>query len=322
MFGYYLSPFVARQISALVCGISLLLFAPPYKSQSVSPQANAQATIDSDRIERSIQFICQDQTQDPKATVPIDKMATQPLMALTAPQVIAGRNKAQSMLAVAKRLLPFALSRVAANNGLEPLSAKWIVERVRSITAIRPDVSEADNAAWRPSEANTIVFGTIFLAALGSEEAMLAVLAHEITHAIDGTDNSLEPLFRRVSQRSFVNGAPVEELVCELVALEVVRDYVSQTSSQRFQSRRLARPLQKNCVSIDLSDDHHLSPRQTLKMLISLDPRLNFQIKHNPKGQLAKRRANKNSKRNRKSLKGPPPSPTAKGTAEIPPSGG
>jgi len=291
---------VRQQIAAVICGVSLLLCSTPYLSQSAAHASDKAALEKADRIERAVQFICQEQARDPKSTLPIDKMAAQPLMPVTVARVVAGRDRAQSMLPIAKRLLPFALSQVAANNNLEPLNVKWIVERIQSVTAIKPDVSEGDNASWNPAEPNTIVFGTVYLSALRSNEAMLAVLAHEITHAINGTDNALEPVFRRISQKTSLKGRAAEELLCELVALEVVRDYINQTPRQGFRSRRLARPLYKNCVSLDLSDAHHLSPRQTMRMLISLDPKLNFAVTHQPKTKQAKRTPVKKTKRSRK----------------------
>jgi hypothetical protein len=292
---------VSRRL-LLVFWIGLLWFAVPCQGQSgIRPPQESVSAVNSDRVEKAITFICQDRKLDPEASLPIDEMAVQPPFPLTASRVIAGRDRAQSMLPVAKRLLPFALNRVAARYGLEPLSSKWIVERIHSITAIRPDVAERDNASWYPSEPNAVVFGTVFLSALRSKEAILAVLAHEITHAIDGTDNALQPIFRRVNQdSSSVSLTAVEELVCELVAIEVVRDYVSQTSSNRSKSRRLARPLQKNCVSLDLSDAHHLSPRNTMRTLLRLDPTLKFSGAHNPKSKQTKHKPVRGKRHNRK----------------------
>jgi hypothetical protein len=292
--------FVSRR--SLVFWIGFLLFAVPCQGQSkIGTAQESISAVNNDRVEKAITFICQDRKRDPEASLPIDVMATQSPLPLTASRVIAGRDRAQSMLPVAKRLLPFALNRVAARYGLEPLSSKWIVGRVQSITVIRPDVAERDNASWHPSEPNAVIFGTVFLSALRSKEAMLAVLAHEITHAINGTDNALQPVFSRVNQNSSsVSLTAVEELVCELIAIEVVRDYVSQTSSYGPQNRRLARPLQKNCVSLDLSDAHHLSPRNTMRTLLQLDPKLNFSRAHNSKSKQTKHKPVRRKPRNRK----------------------
>ena len=274
------------QAVVLIAVLTLHLFAFPSNAQSgkrrrttkLGPAAATQAT---DPIERAMTFVCQDRIRDPQGTIPIDEMATQIPLSITDSRVIAGRNRAQSMLPIAKRLIPFALSRVAANNRLEPLSLKWIVERVRSVNVIRAEPGQRDNAVWRPSEPDTIVFGTVFLAGLRSNEAMIAVLAHEITHAINGTDNALQPVFKRVGDESSTLGEPIGfaaavEIACELVGIEVVKDYVGQTSSRGSQNRRLARALQKNCVARDLSDLHHLSPRETMQLLINLEPSLAF----------------------------------------------
>ncbi len=296
----YTSIFRTWQTLTLAGALTLQLFAFPSDAQSskrrrvAKPRASAPVTA-GDPVERAVAFVCQDRTRDAQGTVPIDVMAAQTTLPITDSRVIEGRNRAQSMLPTAKRLIPFALSRVAANNRLEPLSLKWIIERVRSINVIKAEPGQRDNAVWRPSEPDTIIFGTVFLAGLRSNEAMIAVLAHEITHAINGTDNALQPVFKRVGDKSSTFGKPIAfaaavEIACELVALEVARDYVSQSSSRGLQRRRLARPLQKGCVTRDLSDPDHLSPRETMRLLVMLEPKLALgsELIHSPKALKSK----------------------------------
>jgi len=62
------------------------------------------------------------------------------------------------------------------------------------------------------------------------------------------------------------------ELTCELVGIEVVRDYISQTPTRGGTGHRLARAFQKDCVDRDIADEHHLSPRTTLRTLLDLEP--------------------------------------------------
>jgi hypothetical protein len=60
-----------------------------------------------------------------------------------------------------------------------------------------------------------------------------------------------------------------------MVGLETVRDYISQTKRRKPGSeQRLGRALQKDCVQTDLSDEDHLSPRQTMRLLLQLDVEL------------------------------------------------
>src|SRR5438034_5066884 len=47
-------------------------------------------------------------------------------------------------------------------------------------------IDARDNASVLLREPHTIEFGTIFLAGLRSDEAMISVLAHELTHVASG----------------------------------------------------------------------------------------------------------------------------------------
>jgi hypothetical protein len=231
-------------------------------------------------VERAIAAVCKTRHSDPRVTISIDDMARTAPVSLSDPRVIEAHSRAQRLLTIAKRLIPFAVKRVSIDNGLEPLNLRWIITRVQLVKNIRPDVAARDNAAWRPSEPDTIQFGTIFLLGLRSDEAMIAVLGHELTHAINGTDQGLQPIFTRVGVKANHVGRPVGlnatmELTCELVGLEVARDYISQTKEHGISSRqRLARALQKDCVATDQSDENHLSPRETMRSLINLQPSL------------------------------------------------
>lgn len=228
-----------------------------------------------DLVERAITTICRERVRDPMGTVPIDEMAVQPPLPLTDSRVVAARSRAQALLPVARRLVPFALTKIAANYNLEPLSVRWIVERVQAVSFIKAEVGQHDNAVWRPSEPDTITFGTVFLAGLRSDEAVLAVLAHELTHAVDGTDRALQPVFMRIASKasSSMGTLAAGELVCDLVGIEVLRDHVGQTSKGGNTRQRLSRALQQDCVRQDLADQTHLSPRETMRTLLELQPK-------------------------------------------------
>lgn len=252
------------------------------KREPVRPSTNIRVStyIGNDSTERTIAGVCETRRTDPKSTIPIDDMARTASVPLSDPRVIAAQAHAQSLLTVAKRLVPFAVRRISMNNGVEPLNLRWMITRVQAVKYIRADVAEHDNAAWRPTEPDTIRIGTIFLLGLRSDEALIAVLGHELTHAINGPDEGLEPMFAHVSAKADHAGRRISlnataELTCELVGLEVARDYVSQTKGQGLGSRqRLARALQKDCVVADRSDEDHLSPRETMRSLLSLQPSL------------------------------------------------
>ncbi len=248
-----------------------------------------------DPIARAITTTCRQRKQDPQGSIPIDEMARMRSLPLTDRRVLAGKSRAQRLLPIAKRLVPFALRRVAAKNGLEPLSLNWIIARVQAVNIIKAEVDERDNSSWSPSDPSAIIFGTIFLVGLRSDEAMIAVLAHELTHAINSTDQGLQPVFMRIGTKASQTGEPVSaaaavELGCELVGIEVLRDYIGQTGRRGKTSRRLARAFQKDCVQRDLADENHLSPRETMLVLLKLDPELASSIAGKSPGKQSRRR--------------------------------
>jgi hypothetical protein len=270
-------------VISLVLGSSPLISLPTIEAQhqdaAVSRRVSVGPVANTNAVERAISGICQARREDPQATVPIDEMAFGPALPLTDSRVSAGRARAIALLPVAKRLVPFAVRHVAITNGVEPKNLKWIITRVQAVKSVRPEVGLHDNASWLPSEPDTIVFGTAFLAGLRSDEAMLSVLAHELTHAINGTDEGLQPVFTRLRSRvrdeASIGEQAAIELTCEMVGLEALRDYISQTKGQGVgSSQRLGRGLQKDCVRTDLSDEDHLSPRGTMLALLRLDPEL------------------------------------------------
>lgn len=247
---------------------------------SVKKAPTVKATPRPDAVERTITTICKERVRDPQGSIPIDVMAAQPPLPLTDPRVIEGRRRAERLLPVAKRLVPYALSRLAASYNLEPMSLNWIIARANTVSAINVEVEAHDNAAWRPDEPHSITFGTVFMTGLRSDEAMITVLAHELTHAINGTDQALQPLLTRIGARaSQTKGSPVGteitgELASEMVGIQVLREYTGRSSKGGVTRRHLARALGKDCVRLDLADAHHLSPRETMRMLLRLDPNL------------------------------------------------
>ncbi|MEP6912584.1 MAG: hypothetical protein ABI923_07505, partial [bacterium] len=131
---------------------------------------------------------------------------------------------------------------------------------------------------------HTIVFGTIFLAGLPSDEGIISVLAHELVHIGDGGEDGLTLIFRAVGNRaSQLTGLKIqrqraEELTCDMVGMLVARAYVSATSSYEPLPRRISRSLEHNCVDQDEGDDDHLSPRSTIRALLTLSPTLSREL--------------------------------------------
>ncbi len=52
------------------------------------------------------------------------------------------------------------------------------------------------------------------------------------------------------------------------------RALITRTPNKESLSRRLARSLEHNCVEQDDTDDEHLSPRNTMRALLALNPQL------------------------------------------------
>lgn len=247
-------------------------------------------------VERAIDVICSERLQDSHGSFAIDEMAAQDSMPLNDPQVKEGRKRAERLLSEAKKLVPAVLKRLAAAHDLEPLNPDWIAARVKAVNTIKPEVGKHDNAAWRASEPQAIIFGTVFLVGLRSDEAMITVLAHELTHAVNGTDQALQPLFARVNARAARAGnfsmraAMAIELTCELVGIGVMQEFAGRRSVKEGLRRRLTRAFGKDCVQQDLADENHLSPRQTMRLLLTLDPALTRTIvgaekREHPKGE-------------------------------------
>jgi len=149
--------------------------------------------------------------------------------------------------------------------------------RVEAVRRVKPDVDARDNASVVLRDPRTIEFGTIFLAGLRSDEAMIGVLAHELTHIASGQPDSLKPLFRAIGRRAAmrtglrIQGQRAEELACDLVGALAVREYIKETASWEPLPRRLARAFEHNCVDDDASDEDHLSPRNTIRALFALE---------------------------------------------------
>jgi|GEM_PF-2135507 len=251
-------------------------------------------------VETSMRTICIDRAVDPQSTKPIDEMAMTRPVPMLDHGVIAATARAQALLPVAKRLFPFALNRIASTNGVD-LNLKWTIARLQKVRRIHSDVAELDNSSWRPMEPDAIVFGTVFLLGLRSDEAMLAVLGHELTHAVDGTDDALLPLFRRIATRTAdlqgtISLSEATELACEMVGAELTRDYITQTSNRGSRSQRLARVFEKDCVIRDISDENHLSPRQTMRTVLRLQPDIAAVISSTKNDQIVSDRTRRSTK--------------------------
>ena len=233
-------------------------------------------------VEHAITAACLQRVQDPFGSLPIDEMQARPSMPLGHPEAAAGARRAQRLLPEARKLVATALIQLAHEYRIhqtrrEKLRIQTAIARVQRVTRVKPDMAARDNASVFLRDPRTIHFGTIFLAGLRSDEAMISVLAHELTHIADGQSDTLHQLFRVVGRRAAgrtglrIEGQRAEELACDLVGAQAVQAFIQNTPSWEPLARRLARALEHNCVEEDEGDEEHLSPRNTIRALFTLD---------------------------------------------------
>jgi hypothetical protein len=270
---------------------------------SVAPVARAQETPDARRVagrseagrdvdelvRRAMNVACTERELDPQGSAPIDEMQARPSLPLRHAEVVAGAERAERLLPVAKILAAESLRRLVREYGIgESAAVRAAFARLARVRAIKPDMELRDNASVLYKEPRTIRFGTIFLAGLRSDEGMLGVLAHELTHVADGAGGSLHALFRGVAQRAGqaatlrISARRGEELTCDLVGALAVRAYIARTPGVETLARRTARALAHNCVERDHTDRAHLSPRTTMRALLALDPALARELTGDP----------------------------------------
>jgi hypothetical protein len=273
-------------LTLIVAQVSLL--ALPANAQRRDTRSGAHATApetftaaDRTTVERAIGSACAERIRDPLGSTPIDVMQSRPSMSVHHADAVAGAKRANRLLAITKKLVANEIVQLAKEYGMYSGLARTRVNaaaaRVQAVKQVRPNVDARDNASVLLRDPRAIEFGTIFLAGLRSDEAMISVLAHELTHVASGQTDSLRPLFRAIGRRAAartglrIQGQRAEELACDLVGVDATRAFIRQTASWEPLPRRLARAIEHNCVDDDSSDEDHLSPRNTIRALFSLD---------------------------------------------------
>jgi hypothetical protein len=255
---------------------------PPSQPHEVAPAE------ETDIVERAMGAVCMERQRDPLGSVPIDVMQARPSLPLTHPDAVAGLRRAERLLPAARELVVASLRDLSNEYYIEESRIRAAAQRVQAVNKIEPDVELRDNASVILGTPRTIYFGTIFLAGLQSDEGMVSVIAHELTHIADGREDSLQPLFRLVGRRAAtlsgmrIAGRRPEELTCDLVGAMAARAYVERTPGKEALSRRLSRAIEHNCVEEDGTDEAHLSPRNTMRALLLLDPTFGNDIMGDP----------------------------------------
>lgn len=243
---------------------------------TMSPEAKA-------LVEEAIGVVCTQAKLDPKSSVAIDDMQARPSLPVQNPEAQAGAQRAQRLLPLAQELVVSSLRQLVVEYGFEAsprleVRVRQAIARVNAVKRVRPDMDSRDNASVFLSRPHVITFGTIFLAGLRSDEGMISVLAHELMHIADGDNDSLRPLVAAIGNRASdltgldIQGQRAEEITCDLVGAMAVRAYLTGTPGYESIARRLARSIQHNCVAQDEGDEDHLSPRNTIRALLALNP--------------------------------------------------
>jgi hypothetical protein len=246
------------------------------KVASMSPEAKA-------LLEEAAGVVCIQAKLDPKSSFAIDDMQARPSLPVHSPEARSGAERAQRLLPLAKDLVVKSLRQLSLEYGFQKSSKfrpriEQAIRRVSAVRRVRPDMESRDNASVFLSRPHIITFGTIFLAGLRSDEAMISVLAHELMHIADGDNDSLRPLVAAVGNKASdltgleIHGQRGEEITCDLVGAMAVRSYIADTPGYESIARRLARSIQHNCVELDEGDEDHLSPRNTIRALLALNP--------------------------------------------------
>jgi hypothetical protein len=251
---------------------------PSRAHASLSPEAKA-------LLEQAIGVVCTQAKLDPKSSIAIDEMQARPSLPLHSPEAKAGAERAQRLLPVVKELVINSLRQLSTEYGFQSsryfnLRLRQAIARVNSVKRVKPDMDSRDNASVYLSRPHVITFGTIFLAGLRSDEGMISVLAHELMHIADGDNDNLRTLVRAVGNRASdltgldIHGQRGEEVTCDLIGAMAVRAFIVNTPDYESIARRLARSIQHNCVELDEGDEDHLSPRNTIRALLALNPGL------------------------------------------------
>ena len=259
------------------------------------------SAADRNTVEKAIGTACAERIRDPLGSTPIDEMQARPSLSASNPDAIAGAKRADRLLPATRKLVADAIVQLSKDYDMYDAPASRArmnaaAARVQAVKRIRPSVDARDNASVLLRDPRAIEFGTIFLAGLKSDEAMISVLGHELTHVASGQSDLLRPLFRAIARRAagrinlVISGQRAEELACDLVGLIAAREFMNETASWEPQPRRIARAVEHNCVDDDGSDEDHLSPRNTIRALFALDIDLARQLLTTDKQSLLRRR--------------------------------
>ncbi len=262
---------------------------PSQRKAQTSHSSNVLSPEARETVEIASGVVCKERVLDPKGSVPIDDMQARPSLPVDNPEAVAGAKRAQRLLPLTRELVVTTLRQLVRDYNLSAsrrntLRLNRAIARVNAVRYVKPDLESRDNASVLLHNPRTIIFGTIFLAGLPSDEGIISVLSHELVHIADGEDDSLTLLFESVGNRaSSLTGMKIhdqraEELASDLIGVLAARAYVTRVPNYEPLPRRISRALAHNCVEQDEGDEDHLSPRSTIRALLALNPTLSREL--------------------------------------------
>jgi hypothetical protein len=212
---------------------------------TISPEARA-------LVEQAMGVVCTQAKLDPTSSIAIDEMQARPSLPIHHPDAVAGAQRAQKLLPIAKTLVIQSLQQLVSDYNLRSSQrvqrrVQLAIARINAVKRVKPDMESRDNASVFLSKPQVITFGTIFLAGLRSDEGMISVLAHELMHIADGDNDSLRVLVAAISNKASeltgldISGQRGEEITCDLIGAMAVEAYVGDTPAYESVARRLER---------------------------------------------------------------------------------
>src|SRR3954468_13799298 len=237
---------IASGLALVLTG--LIVFTTGSFAQTTRPAKTGAHSRDSftaaDRrlVDRAIGATCTERIRDPEGSTPIDEMQSRPSLPINNPDAVTGARRADRLLPTTRKLVINTIVQLAKDYdlydaGISRSRVTGATSRLDWVKRVKPDVDARDNASVALRDPRTIEFGTIFLAGLKSDEAMISVLAHELTHIASGQADTLRPLFRAIGRRAAsrtglkIQGQRAEELACDLVGAIAAREFIKQTAS-------------------------------------------------------------------------------------------
>jgi hypothetical protein len=163
---------------------------------------------------------------------------------------------------------------------------------ISSVMRVELDPNLGETAEVWEGDLSLIRIGTGYAAYLVSDDEVMLLLSHELTHVGARTgklNDYIESVTRTVQETNHIeiNADQKEELACDFIGAEVLKRFIashptSENGVDRFsrafgyepREQRLRRAWTDFCWSYngEVGDQEHLSQDQTIRSLLVLDP--------------------------------------------------